>query len=103
MWSSGIVERAVAAVSQENVIYAITGRATITSKALEPGADIVPDERLFASSWLWGEGKRSHALQYRLLPSGRPGRLLGEVVSTPDRLVRRQGEQGARRQLGRVG
>ena len=37
--SSGIVERAVAAVSQENVIYAIMGRATITSKALEPGAE----------------------------------------------------------------
>lgn len=85
--SSGIVERAVAAVSQEDVIYAITERATITSKALEPGADIVPDERLFARSWLWGEGKRSHALQYRVLQSGSPGRLLGEVVSTPERIV----------------
>lgn len=85
--SSGIVERAVAAVSQEDVIYAITERATITSKALEPGADIVPDERLFARSWFWGEGKRSRALQYRVLPSGSPGGLLGEVVSTPERIL----------------
>ena len=85
--SSGIVERAVAAVSQENVIYAIMGRATITSKALEPGADIVPDERLFARSWFWGEGERSRMLRYRVLPSGSPGGLLGEVVSTPERIV----------------
>ena len=85
--SSGIVERAVAAVSQENVIYAITERATITSKALEPGVDIIPDERTFARSWYWGEGERSRMLRYRVLPSGSPGRLLGEVVSTPERIV----------------
>jgi hypothetical protein len=85
--TSGIVERALAAVSQENVIYAITERATLTSKALEPGVDTVPDERLFTRSWYWGEGERSRMLSYRLLPSGRPGRLRSEVVSTPERII----------------
>jgi hypothetical protein len=83
----GIVERAVAAVSRENVIYAITERQTITSKALEPGTDTTPAERVFARSWYWGEGEQSRMLWYRLLPSGGPGRLRGEVVSTPERIV----------------
>jgi hypothetical protein len=84
---SGIVERAVAAVSRENVIWAITERQTITAKALEPGIDTTPGERTFARSWYWSEGERSRMLWYRVLPSGGPGRLHGEAVSTPERIV----------------
>jgi hypothetical protein len=84
---AGIVERAVAAVTKDDVIYAITLRATARSVALEPGIEATPDERMFERTWLWGEGERSRALKYRLLPDGRPGRLVQEVVSTPDRIV----------------
>jgi hypothetical protein len=85
--SGGIVERALAAVSQENVIYAITERQTITSKALEPGTDTTPTERVFARSWFWAQREQSHMLWYRVLPSGGPGRLRGEAVSTPERII----------------
>jgi hypothetical protein len=85
--SGGIVERAVAAVSRENVIYAITERHTITTKALAPGIDRTPGERVFARSWYWGAAERSHLFWYRALPSGRPGRLRGEAVTTPERIV----------------
>ncbi len=58
--NSGIVERAVAAVSQENVIYAITERAAITSKALETGVD--NDARRAPSSVAPGIGLRASAV-----------------------------------------
>jgi hypothetical protein len=83
----GIVERAVAAVSQEDVIYASVERWTTRSVALDPGTDTSPDERVFARTWLWREGGRSHYLAYDLRPDGRPGRLRSEVVSTPERMV----------------
>ncbi len=83
----GILERAVAAVSREDVIYAITERQTVTSEPLEPRTGTSLDERAFIRSWLWGAGKRNRALRYRLLPTGRPGRLLEEAVVTPERIV----------------
>jgi hypothetical protein len=83
----GIIERAVAAVTKDDVIYAITQRASFRSVALEPGTETTPDERLFERSWAWAEGDRSHALRYSLRADGRPGRLLGEVVATTDRIT----------------
>ena len=83
----GIVERAVAAVSREDVIYATVERWTTRSVALEPGVDTTPDERAFVRTWLWPEGDRSHFLRYGLRPDGRPGRLRSEVVSTPEQIT----------------
>jgi hypothetical protein len=83
----GIVERAVAAVSKDNVIWATTVRATSRTVALEPGVEASPDERVFARSWIWADADRSHAYRYRLRPDGSPGRLVGEWVSTPERIT----------------
>jgi hypothetical protein len=83
----GIVERAVAAVSKEDVIYATVERWTMRSVALEPGVDTTPDERAFVRTWLWREGERSHLMRYGLRPDGGPGALRSEVVSTPERVT----------------
>jgi hypothetical protein len=83
----GIVERAAAAVSKEDVIYATVERWTMRSVALDPGVDTSPDERVFLRTWLWREGDRSRFMYYQLRPDGRPGRLRSEVVSTPERIV----------------
>jgi hypothetical protein len=85
--ADGIVERAVAAVSHDDVIYATSERWTLNSVALDPGIEMSPDERAFVRSWAWREGNRSHHLRYRLLPGGSPGRLHSEVVSTPERIT----------------
>lgn len=85
--TGGIVERAVAAVSQEDVIFAITERGSFSMRPLEPGVDPQPDERVFRRSWVWGAAGRVRFLAYRVLPGGEPGRLRGEVVSTPERVV----------------
>jgi hypothetical protein len=83
--AGGIVERAAAAVSQHDVIYATTERWTLRSFALDQGTDRTPGERGFVRLWLWPEGGESHFLWYRLLPDGGPGRLRGEAVFTPER------------------
>jgi hypothetical protein len=92
-----IVERAVAAVSKEDVIYATVERWTMRSVALEPGVDTTRDERAFVRTWLWREGDRSHFLRYRLRPDGGPGPLRSEVVSTPERIT--WFDAGGRKQL----
>lgn len=82
----GIVDRAAAAVSQEDVIYAVTVRQTMTSRSLTPGFKATPDERGFARQWLWAGGRRSRFLAYELRPDGSRGALQSEITFDGDRM-----------------
>jgi hypothetical protein len=82
----GIVDRAAAAVSQENVIYAVTVRHTISSRSLTPGLTAIPDERGFGRQWLWAGGRRSRFLAYDLKPDGSRGALQTEISFDGDRM-----------------
>jgi hypothetical protein len=83
----GIVDRALAAVSQENVIYAVTERRTSTSKALTPGLKVSPDERGYVRYWLWAGDERSRFLLYDMRADGTRGRLESEVTADKRRLT----------------
>ena len=82
----GIVERAAAAVSQEDVIYATTERMTISSRSLTPGFEAAPDERGFGRQWLWAGGQRSRFISYELKADGSRGALESEMVFDGDRM-----------------
>jgi hypothetical protein len=82
----GIVERAAAAVSQEDVIYAITERMTISSRSLTPGFEATPDERGIGRHWIWAGGQRSRFISYELKADGSPGALESEMVFDGDRM-----------------
>lgn len=80
----GIVERAVAALSDENAIYAVTERSLSTITPLDGGK--VVRERSFRRYWLWKAGKRSRFVDYRALPDGSRGQLLEDIAFHGDRL-----------------
>jgi hypothetical protein len=82
----GIVDRAAAAVSQEDVIYAVTVRQTVTSRSLTPGFKATPNERSFGRQWLWPGGRRSRFLAYDLQPDGSRGALQSEITFDGDRM-----------------
>jgi hypothetical protein len=82
----GIVDRAAAAVSQEDVIYAVTVRQTSSSRSLTPGYEAAPDERGFGRQWLWAGGRRSRFLAYDLRPDGSRGALETEITFDGDRM-----------------
>jgi hypothetical protein len=81
-----IIERAAAAVSQQDVIYAISVREVVTSVPVEPDADPPQREGSFGRYWIWGGGDRSRYLMYRLLPAGRHGRLESEIAVNGNRI-----------------
>jgi hypothetical protein len=83
---NGILDRAVAAVSQEDAIYAVTERLNLATRQLKAGAGTRRETR-YRRYWLWPGGDRSRFLDYREGPDDRPGRLAGESVSDGDRLV----------------
>jgi hypothetical protein len=76
----GILEQAVAAVSQDDAIYAIAHRERHVTRPLE-GRGRVQRDSAFRRYWLWAGGRRSRFLDYRLRPNGEPGRLMTESVS----------------------
>jgi hypothetical protein len=82
----GILDRAVAAVSEEDVIYAVTERIELTTRQLQAGAK-PRREAGFRRYWLWPGGTRSRFLDYRERADGRPGRLATETVSDGRRLL----------------
>jgi hypothetical protein len=82
----GILERAVAAVSEEDVIYAVTERVELTTRQLKPGAE-TRREAGFRRYWLWPGEARTRFLDYRERADGRPGRLATESVGVGDRLA----------------
>jgi hypothetical protein len=82
----GILDRAVAAVSQEDVIHAVTERLNLTTRQLNAGAGTRRETR-FRRYWLWPGQGRTRFLDYRAQPDGRPGRLAAETVSDGRRLV----------------
>jgi hypothetical protein len=81
----GILDLAVAAVSEEDVIYAVTERFSVNTRKQEPGAKTRRETR-FRRYWLWRGGRRSRFLDYRAQPDGTRGRLVGEAVSDGSRL-----------------
>jgi hypothetical protein len=83
----GIVDRALAAVSQEDVIYAVTERRTSTSSPLTPGLEVSPDERGYVRYWLWAGDERSRFLMYDMRADGSRGRLESEVTAHDRRLT----------------
>jgi hypothetical protein len=82
----GIVERAAAAVSQEDVIYAITERRTVTTRRLGGRGRAASSERTLGRYWLWAGGRRSRFLVYGLRPDAARGPLESEITVDGDRL-----------------
>ena len=83
----GIVDRALAAVSQEDVIYAVTERRISTSRPLTPDLEVAPGERGYVDYWLWSGDERSRFLTYDMRVDGSRGRLESEVTADERRLT----------------
>jgi hypothetical protein len=81
----GILDRAVAAVSEEDVIYAVTERISLQNREQKAGARTRRETR-FRRYWLWPAGKRSRFLDYRATADGSRSRLASEAVSDSSRL-----------------
>jgi hypothetical protein len=82
---NGVIERAVAAVSEEDVIYAVSERWRLATRQQKPGARTHHETGL-RRYWLWPGGKRTRFLDYRATTDGTRGRLVSEFVDDGSRL-----------------